>query len=195
MIRTRKLAQLIDGWRSCTDCDLALGRTKVVFYRGNVNARLVVIGEAPGAEEDLRGLPFVGPAGHVLDDLLRAAGMDPEDVFVMNTIGCRPPNNRTPHREELRACRPRTEYMIKTVNPGALLLLGTTAARMAGVTSIGPWRGQPVEVELGTSTYRAVVTYHPSFLMRQGNTPKLQRRIISDIKVARAIARKGDRPT
>lgn len=194
MTKTRRLQQLIEGWKSCTDCDLAIARTKVVFYRGDPGARMLIMGEAPGVDEDNRGIPFVGKAGHALDDLLQAAGVDPDDAFVMNRIGCRPPNNRVPTREELKACDPRTAYMIRTVDPGVILLLGATAAKLAGVTSIGPWRGQPVEVDLKGKSYRAVVTYHPSFLLRQGNSPKLQRRILSDIKVARAIARKGDRP-
>jgi len=190
-----RLDQLAEGWKGCTDCGLAVGRSKVVFYRGNPDAQLLIIGEAPGADEDARGKPFVGKAGHALDDLLQRAGVDPdEDVLIMNRIGCRPPNNRVPKREELKACEPRTNYMIATVDPGAILLLGLTAAKLAGVTSVGPWRGQPVEVELRTKTYIGIVTYHPSFLLRQGNSPKLQRRIISDIKVARALARKGDRP-
>lgn len=185
-----RLEELAASWRSCTDCELATMRTNVVFYRGNPDARLMIIGEAPGADEDMRGKPFVGKAGHVLNDLLLDAGIDPdEDVFVMNRLGCRPPNSRVPKREELKACAPRTEFMIKTVDPGAILLLGATAAKLAGVTSVGPWRGQPVEVELKAKKYRAVVTYHPSFLLRQGNSPKLARRVISDMKVARAISR------
>lgn len=191
-MKTRRLEQLVQGWKSCTDCSLAIGRTKVVFYRGNPEARLLIIGEAPGADEDSRGKPFVGRAGHALDDLLIKAGLNPaEDVFVMNRIGCRPPGNRVPKTNELKACSPRTDYMIKTVDPGVILLLGLTAAKLAGVTSVGPWRGQPVEVELNGSVYRAVVTYHPSFLLRQGNSSKLARRMISDIKVARAISHGG----
>ena len=193
-MKRRRLEQLAASWRGCTDCALSSGRTNVVFYRGDPDARIVVIGEAPGHDEDTRGLPFVGRAGRALDGLLRGAGLDPRsDVFIMNMVGCRPPGNRVPKREELSACRPRTEYMIKMVDPAILLLLGTTAAKLAAITSIGPWRGTPVEVELPTKTYKAIPTYHPSFLLRQGNSPKLQRKIISDIKVARALARGKDR--
>lgn len=185
-----RLEQLAAGWKGCTDCGLAIGRTKVVFYRGNPDARILIIGEAPGADEDTRGVPFVGKAGHALNDLLSKAGVDPDnDVLIINRIGCRPPNNRVPKLDELKACEPRTNFMIKTVDPGAILLLGLTAAKLAGVTSVGPWRGQPVDVEFPGKTYRGVVTYHPSFLLRQGNSPKLAKRMISDIKVAKAISR------
>jgi DNA polymerase len=150
------------------------------------------MGEAPGRDEDEQGKPFVGKCGKVLDSFLTSCRLDPEkDVFIMNVVGCRPPNNRPPKREEIDSCSTRTDYMIEVVNPNVILLLGSTAAKLADVLSIGPWRGQPVEIEKRglIRTYRAVVTYHPSFYLRQGKSKDVERKILSDIKVARAIGR------
>lgn len=191
----RKLQHLAMSWKSCADCDLALSRTNVVFYRGNPEAKFLVMGEAPGKDEDEEGKPFIGQAGKALDKFLTASGLDPiKDVFVMNVVGCRPPNNRPPKREEISLCSNRTNYMIDLVNPNVVLLLGATAAKMADITSIGPWRGKPVEIEkFGLKkTYRAVVTYHPSFYLRQGKSKGVERKILSDIKVAKAIGRGKD---
>jgi DNA polymerase len=187
----RRLEQLALSWRSCTDCALSGSRQRVVFYRGNPSASIAIVGEAPGHEEDVRGIPFVGPAGKVIDGLLREAKVSFDDVCFVNMVGCRPPGNRAPKRAELVACEPRTLDMLRTVDPAVVLMLGLTAAKLAGVTSIGPWRGMPVRVELGKQrSCRGVVTYHPSFLLRQGNSARVRRHMLSDIKVARAIARK-----
>jgi len=185
----KKLKHLAMSWKSCADCDLSIGRTNVVFYRGNPDAKIIVMGEAPGRDEDEQGEPFVGQAGKVLDSFLFSSGLNPKkDVFIMNVVGCRPPNNRQPKREETKACSSRTNYMIELVDPKVILLLGATAAKLADVLSIGPWRGKPVEVEL-KKTYRAVITYHPSFYLRQGKSKEVERKMLSDIRVARAIGR------
>lgn len=191
VVKRRRLEQLALSWRSCTDCALSRSRERVVFYRGNPNASLAIVGEAPGHEEDVRGVPFVGPAGKVIDSLLLDAKVSFDDVCFVNMVGCRPPANRAPKRDELAACAPRTLDMIRTIDPAAVLMLGLTAAKLASVTSIGPWRGMPVQVELGKQrSCRGVVTYHPSFLLRQGNSARIRRHMLSDIKVVRAIARK-----
>jgi uracil-DNA glycosylase len=191
-----RLEQIALSWRSCTDCALARSRTHVVFYRGNPDASIAIVGEAPGHDEDLRGVPFIGSSGRVLDGLLLDAKVAFDDVCFVNMVGCRPPANRAPKREELDACRPRTIGMLNVIDPDCVLLLGLTAARrLAGVTSIGPWRGRPVEVDLGKvgarfrGRTRGVVTYHPSFLLRQGNSPKIRGRMLKDIQTARAIAK------
>lgn len=186
---TRKLTHLAMSWKSCADCNLSMSRTNVVFYRGNPDSKFVVVGEGPGRDEDEQGKPFVGQCGKVLDSFLISSGLNPKkDIFIMNVVGCRPPNNRPPKREEVKACSSRTHYMIELVNPSVILLLGSTAAKLADILSIGPWRGKPVEVEL-QRTYRAVVTYHPSFYLRQGKSKEIERKILSDIKVAIAIGR------
>ncbi len=189
--KRRHLEQLALSWRSCSDCALSRSRQRVVFYRGNPNALIAIVGEAPGAEEDVRGAPFVGPAGRVINGLLLEAKVSFDDVCFLNMVGCRPPANRVPRREELLACEPRTLDMLRTVNPSVVLMLGRTAAKLASIPAIGPWRGMPVQVELGKQrSCRGVVTYHPSFLLREGNSAKIRRQMLSDIKVARAIGRK-----
>jgi uracil-DNA glycosylase family 4 len=111
-------------------------------------------------------------------------------VCFVNMVGCRTPLGQSPRREELAACLPRTLEMLRTIDPAVVLMLGLTAASLASVTSIGPWRGMPVEVSLGKQrSCRGVVTYHPSFLL-QTNSARVRRHMLSDIKVARAIARK-----
>jgi len=189
--RKTRLEQLSLSWRSCVDCALSASRQRVVFYRGSPTASIVLVGEAPGQEEDTRGVPFVGPSGRVLNELLLEAKVSFNDVFFVNMVGCRTPANRAPSRQELLACEPRTLEMIRTVRPKVLIMLGVTAAKLAAVSSIGPWRGKPLRVELGKGcACRGVVTYHPSFLIRQRNDPNIRRRMLSDLKVARAIAHK-----
>lgn len=189
--KARHLEQLALSWRSCVDCALSRSRQRVVFYRGSVSASIVLVGEAPGAEEDERGVPFVGPSGRAINGLLLEAKVPFDDVCFVNMVGCRPPSNRKPAREELLACSPRTLDMIRAIEPRVLIMLGLTAAKLAAVPAIGPWRGQPVRVELGKGlSCRGIVTYHPSYLLREGNAPKIHRRMLSDIKVARAIARR-----
>jgi DNA polymerase len=145
------------------------------------------------------GKPFAGKTGALIDQLLIEAGLDPaHDVAFVNRVGCRPFNDRIPHWKEISACRPRTEYMINVIRPRVIVMLGTTAAGMAGVTSIGPWRGQPTLIKLPSFTseipeeYRAVITYHPSFLIKQGQmeTGKYRTNVVSDLKIARAICAK-----
>lgn len=190
----KQLEQLSLSWRSCTDCALSLSRQRVVFYRGNPNASLAIVGEAPGHDEDLRGQPFVGSSGRVMDSLLTEAKVAFDDVCFLNMVGCRPPSNRVPMHAELEACRPRTRAMLCIIDPDCVLMLGRIAAKLAGVTSIGPWRGRPVEVDFGPhgrhrGHARGVVTYHPSYLLRQGNSGKVRQQMLHDIRIARDIAK------
>jgi uracil-DNA glycosylase family 4 len=190
----KKLDQLALSWRSCTDCALCHSRQRVVFYRGNPDASLAIVGEAPGHDEDLRGVPFIGSSGRVIDGLLTEAKVAFADVCFLNMVGCRPPNNRAPNAVELLACKPRTRAMLSAIDPDCILMLGLTAAKLAGVTSIGPWRGRPVDVDLGKhgrerGRARGVVTYHPSYLLRQGNSAKVRRHMLHDIRIASALAK------
>lgn len=189
-----RLDQLALSWRSCTDCALAHGRSRVVFYRGNPDAPICIVGAAPTRDDDARGEPLMGSVGKLLDELLDAAKVSSEEVFMMHMLGCRTPQDRAPRMPELRACAPRTLAMLTAVNPGAVLMLGITAAKLAGVTSVGPWRGMPVDVKLNARTLRGVVTYRPEFVLdaqAQGNRMtalSLRSMMVSDIKVARSLA-------
>jgi len=154
------------------------------------------VGEAPGAEEDASGVPFCGRSGRRLDELIEAAGLDPlKDVFVTNRLCCRPPNNRKPSDEEMRACQPRLVEMVRLVNPQAFLMVGASSAAFIGIDRIGRFRGLRVELELSLGRVRyqraALATYHPAYLLRRGNSPKLAQQMINDIKKIAALSNYG----
>jgi uracil-DNA glycosylase len=125
-------------------CGLSRTRTQVVFGRGSAAAELVVVGEAPGREEDRTGLPFVGPAGKLLDLLLLSVGFDRESVYICNVLKCRPPNNRDPQPDEVRTCAPYLHGQLDAIGPRALLAVGKFAAQMlsGSASSIGQLRGR-----------------------------------------------------
>ena len=148
----------------CTACRLCNGRQNVVFGSGNPNADLMFIGEGPGAEEDRRGLPFVGPAGELLTKIIRAIDLDRDQVYIANMVKCRPPRNRDPEADEVAACRPFLEAQIDLVKPRLLVALGRVAAQalLETTESLGRLRGRWHEVS-GLPTR---VTYHPAALLR-----------------------------
>jgi len=150
---------------ACTRCRLSEGRTNVVFSDGHPDARLLVIGEAPGANEDRTGLPFVGPAGKLLDLLLSSVGLSREtSVHICNVIKCRPPENRNPRPDEIEACTPFLRRQIELVRPEVILGVGAFAAQFLTGTemAMGKLRGEVYSYE-GTPV---VVTYHPAALLR-----------------------------
>lgn len=151
---------------SCTKCALAKTRTNTVFSRGNPEAKLCFIGEAPGADEDAQGIPFVGRAGQLLDRMIQAMGLDPQkDVYVCNIIKCRPPGNRRPEPEETDACIPYLHEQIAAVDPKVIVALGNTAVgtllnTKLGITKVrGSWK-------LYRGKIPVMPTYHPSYLLR-----------------------------
>jgi len=148
----------------CQRCELHSTRTQTVFGVGNLTADWLVIGEAPGAEEDRRGEPFVGRAGQLLDAMLAAVGRSRESVFIANVLKCRPPNNRDPRADEADACRPYLARQIELLAPKLILAVGRIAAQqLLGVsTPIGKLRGR-VHEAMGV---QLVVTYHPAYLLR-----------------------------
>ncbi len=151
---------------SCTKCGLAATRTNTVFERGNPNARLCFIGEAPGADEDAQGLPFVGRAGQLLDKMIGAMGLDPEkDVYICNIIKCRPPENRKPTAEETATCFPYLHEQLANVAPQVIVALGNTAVQALLETKVGisKMRGQ---WKLYRGKTLVMPTYHPSYLLR-----------------------------
>ena len=192
MTRRERLQKLYAKWDDCRKCELGSSRKNLVLYRGSPMSRLVVIGEAPGADEDEQGQPFVGLAGKTLDKLFKSAGLSPKkDVFITNMLACRPLGNRKPAREETIACRPRLLQVLKIVKPKCLLLLGATAAKLAGVPSISGWRGDIVEVELpGGLVFESVPTFHPSYLNRLGGKKEIRDLMVKDIMLASHIANK-----
>jgi len=163
-------------------------RTQTVFGVGNRNAEWLVIGEAPGAEEDARGEPFVGRAGQLLNSMLRAIGLAREQVFIANILKCRPPGNRDPRPEEAGACRPYLERQIALIAPKIILAVGRIAAQnlLATETPIGRLRGRVHS--FGTAARPLVVTYHPAYLLR---SPGEKRKAWADLQLAQEALARG----
>jgi DNA polymerase len=162
----RSLPQLAEVVAGCQKCGLAKTRTNTVFSRGNPEARLCFVGEAPGADEDAQGLPFVGRAGQLLDRMIAAMGLSPErDVYVCNILKCRPPDNRRPEPDEIATCIPYLHEQLAAVSPRVIVALGNTAVgalldTKMGVTRIrGQWK-------LYKGAIPVMPTYHPSYLIR-----------------------------
>jgi DNA polymerase len=161
--RLRVLAQEVAG---CTRCSLSSTRTNTVFSRGSPDASLCFIGEAPGADEDAQGLPFVGRAGQLLDRMIQAMGLSPErDVYICNILKCRPPGNRRPEPEEMATCIPYLHEQIALVRPRVIVALGNTAVGALLDTKLGitKLRGQ---WKLYRGHTLVMPTYHPSYLLR-----------------------------
>lgn len=161
-----RLPQLATEVASCTRCALSSSRTQTVFARGNPEATLCFVGEAPGAEEDAQGLPFVGRAGQLLDRMIVAMGLAPErDVYICNILKCRPPGNRRPEPIETATCIPYLHEQLALVRPRAIVALGNTAVAALLDTSLGitKLRGQ---WKLYRGQTLVMPTYHPSYLLR-----------------------------
>jgi DNA polymerase len=150
---------------NCQKCPLAATRTNVVVERGDRNAKILIIGEAPGEQEDLSGLPFVGKSGQLLDKILESVGFDTsKDVYICNTVKCRPPNNRVPTEVEMNTCKPYLLEQIRLIDPKIILLTGATSLKsiMGEKRAISKIRGQWLEWE-----GRLVMPiFHPSYLLR-----------------------------
>ena len=178
-----RLAEIRTDLGECTRCKLhALGRTHVVFGVGNPGARLMFIGEAPGGDEDLQGIPFVGRAGQLLTKIIEAMGMARDEVYIANVIKCRPPGNRNPDPDEVATCEPFLFRQVDAIRPHVIVALGTFAAQALLRTKdpISRLRGQ-------VFTYRGaklVPTFHPAFLLR---SPEKKRETWDDMKKVMAL--------
>ncbi len=169
--------------RACQACRLHQTRTQTVFGVGNRQARWMVIGEAPGADEDAQGEPFVGRAGQLLNAMLRGIGLQREQVYIANVLKCRPPQNRDPLEDETVQCLPYLRQQILGVQPRLLLAVGRVAAQalLATATPIGQLRGSVHEY----AGVPLVVTYHPAYLLR---SPTQKRKAWEDLLLARRVA-------
>ena len=136
-VPVRPLAEIREEVSTCKACSLCEGRTNVVFGEGNPRARVMIIGEAPGKNEDLQGKPFVGAAGKFLDELLEVAGLKREDVFIANVLKCRPPSNRNPKPEEIEACATFLRQQAQTISPDVIVTLGNFATQFILRTGVG----------------------------------------------------------
>ena len=167
---------------TCHACELHKTRKQTVFGVGHHKADWLIIGEAPGADEDRQGEPFVGRAGQLLTQMLRAIGLAREEVFIANILKCRPPNNRDPKADEVRACHSYLSRQIELLEPKIVLALGRIAAQSLLQTDmpIGKMRGKLYHLE--KNNIPTVVTYHPAYLLR---SPKEKRKVWEDLKFAR----------
>jgi uracil-DNA glycosylase len=167
----------------CTRCELCKTRTQTVFGVGNRRAELLVIGEAPGADEDLQGEPFVGRAGQLLNSMLRAMGSPRDTVYIANVLKCRPPGNRDPKPAEVASCLSYLQRQVDLIQPRLMLAVGRIAAQnlLATDTPIGRLRGQVHR--FGTRATPLIVTYHPAYLLR---SPSEKRKSWGDLKFVRA---------
>ena len=167
----------------CVRCKLcALGRRQIVFGVGNPNADLMFVGEAPGRDEDIQGIPFVGRAGQKLTQIIEAIGLKREDVYIANVIKCRPPENRNPEPDEVEQCEPFLFRQVDTIKPKVIVALGTFAAKslLKSTDSISRLRGRVYEYRGA----KLVPTFHPAFLLRN---PSCRREVWEDMKKVRAL--------
>jgi DNA polymerase len=176
--RRRQLKLLADEVATCTRCPLHEARQQTVFERGSPEAELVFVGEGPGAQEDAQGLPFVGPAGQLLDKMIAAMGYQPDDVYICNIVKCRPPRNRKPTEDEIAACTPYLRRQLELVQPRVMVALGATGVQgllgtTTGITRLrGTWKLYRGRVPL-------MPTFHPAYLLR---SPEKKRDVWSDLK-------------
>ena len=173
---------------ACTRCALSGTRTQTVFGVGNPKAEWLIVGEAPGADEDRKGEPFVGRAGQLLNSMLRAVGLKREQVYIANVLKCRPPGNRDPNPDEAAECLPYLERQIALLQPKIMLAVGRIAAQNLLRTdkTLGSLRQQVHS--FGVSRVPLIVTYHPGYLLR---TPLDKRKTWEDLKFAREVCSRG----
>ncbi len=178
-----ELRRIREDLGDCTRCKLCHGRTNLVFGVGDPRARLLFVGEGPGADEDAQGEPFVGRAGQKLNEMIRAIGLEREQVYIANVVKCRPPDNRTPEPDEVATCAPFLFRQIEAISPAVIVALGSPAAKTLlgtreGITKIrgqwGAFRGIPV-----------MPTFHPAYLLR-AYTKENRRKVFEDLKAARS---------
>ncbi len=173
------LVELFEEVKVCTRCPLHETRTKAVFGAGNADAELMFVGEAPGAEEDRQGLPFVGRAGQLLNQMLAGIGLEREDVFIANVLKSRPPGNRDPQPQEIEACRPYLLEQVRLIEPKVVCTLGNFATKLlsGNQTGITKVRGTPQLRELGERSVFLLPLFHPAAALR---TPAVKETLRAD---------------
>ena len=179
--RRQELVALYREARGCTLCRLAEGRTQVVFGSGNADADLMFVGEAPGSHEDQQGVPFVGRAGKLLEELLTANGLGRGDIFIANVLKCQPPGNRDPQPDEIETCRPYLHSQVALIEPRVICTLGNFATKLLtgspqGITRV---HGQPQRQELGSRSVVIYPLFHPAAALR---TPSVKQQLAEDFR-------------
>jgi DNA polymerase len=184
--RRERLVELYREVADCTRCPLHETRTKAVFGAGNADAELMFVGEAPGAEEDRQGLPFVGRAGQLLNELLVEIGLSREEVFIANVLKSRPPGNRDPQPGEIEACEPYLWEQVRLIEPRVVCTLGNFATKLltGSPTGITRVRGEPQVHELGGRTVFLLPLFHPAAALR---TPAVKQQLREDFATIPAL--------
>lgn len=179
--RRQALVEVYNEASICERCPLSATRNRVVFGAGNADADLMFVGEAPGAEEDRQGLPFVGRAGGLLSQLLEGIGMEREDVFIANVLKCRPPGNRDPQPEEIDSCRPYLEKQVELIQPRVIGTLGNFSTKLltANQTGITKVRGVPQLHRIGGRFVYLLPLFHPAAGLR---TPRVAEQLREDFR-------------
>jgi len=185
--KTAELERIAQEAAQCRKCELGSQRTNAVSGEGDPNAKIMFIGEAPGADEDAQGRPFVGRAGQLLDKIIAACGLKRTDVFICNVLKCRPPGNRDPKLDEITSCLPYLQRQIETIAPDIIIALGAHAAQtlLDSTKAIGELRGQFHEYYPGFAAppVKLMATYHPAYLLRS-HSPENRRKVWEDMKAA-----------
>lgn len=194
-MKEKLLQELKLKCNECKTCGLHLTRNNVVFADGNPqSAKIILIGEAPGENEDLQGIPFVGRAGKLLNEFLAKAAISREkDLYIINTVKCRPPKNRVPSDAEKEACRIFLLAQVEIIKPEIILLCGATALKsfLGNKTPISKIRGEVLEVGIKDKKYKAMPIFHPSYLLRNHSTEENSPRdlMLKDLKKAKSLTR------
>lgn len=193
-----RLAYLREKIGDCTRCPLHRGRTNLVFGEGNADADIMFVGEAPGHQEDMSGRPFVGPAGQLLNEWIVAIGLRRQDVYIANTVKCRPPENRDPYPVEKETCSPFLHTQIHLIRPKVLVALGRHAANtLAGQKmTMGDLRAAELKYSNDKTGVEApiVAVYHPSFVLRKGRGAT-EREALADLRRALTIVQSDQKET
>ncbi len=176
-------------YQHCRRCPaLCKSRTQVVFGSGNQNAEVLFIGEGPGAEEDAQGIPFCGASGKVLQELLASIDLSRDDVFITNTILCRPENNRNPAKEEVENCRERLDQLIQIMKPKVIVTIGNFATeRILGKKGITQLRGKIFPLSINNQEVKIIPVVHPANLLYNGRNPTILQQMKDDFQVIRSV--------
>jgi DNA polymerase len=191
--RREQLVELYKEVRECERCPLHATRTQAVFGAGNANADLMFVGEAPGQQEDIQGIPFVGRAGQLLNELLAENGLARDDVFIANVLKSRPPGNRDPQPEEIEACKPYLFRQVELIEPTVICTLGNFSTKLltGSQTGISRVHGVPQVHRLGQRTVKIFPIYHPAAGLR---TPSVKELLREDFKKLPALLAEGPPP-
>ena len=179
------LQQLQQKYSTCQKCpELCDTRIQVVFGSGDINAKVMIIGEAPGLNESKQGIPFCGASGKILEELLESINYTRDQVFITNTVICRPPKNRNPKKAEIQNCKERLYQTIQLINPKIIVTVGNFSTKtILGQTEITKIRGQLFEIEINKQIYQIVPVIHPANLLYNGRNPKILKQMKLDFQI------------